>query len=107
MATSGDIEIFDDVELSSQSKHPRAVRKQAMLFDHLIIGVDRFFICLVPRARRLLALRHAWERQMPPHRSGQEFRKIEARFACGRKRLSIQFYGDPLVHELNSEALAA
>jgi hypothetical protein len=56
LTAPGGIEIFNDVELSRQSKHPHTVRKQAMHFDHLVVGVDRIFVVFVPLARGLLAL---------------------------------------------------
>ncbi len=48
LTASGGIEVFNDVELSSQSEHPHAVRKQAVFLDHFVVGVDRLFILFVP-----------------------------------------------------------
>jgi hypothetical protein len=55
-AATGEIEIFNDVELSRQSKHPHAVGKKAMRFDHLVVSVNRFFVFFIPLACGLLAL---------------------------------------------------
>ncbi len=56
LTAPGRIQVFDDIELSCQSKRPDAVRKQAMRIDHLVVGIDRCFVVLVPLAGRLFPL---------------------------------------------------
>lgn len=66
LAASGEIAIFNNVELSGQSKRPHAVGKQAVLLYHVVIGIDRFFVFFVPLARSLLALGGVKLRQVTP-----------------------------------------
>ena len=74
LSAAGAIEIFNDVKLSVHSKHPHAVRKQAMGFDHLVVRVDRLFVCLVPLARGLIAVCRVEVRQVTPQSAAQKLR---------------------------------
>jgi len=98
LVASGEIEIFDNVELSRQSKHPHAVGKQAVRLDHLIVGVNGLLIFFVPLPRGSLTLRGIELWKLSPDGMAQEFRKIEACLASRCKNRGIQLNRDPFIH---------
>lgn len=60
------IQIFDDVELPRHSELPVAVRKEAMLRDELVVGIDGLFVLPITLVGSLLSLRFGQRRQLAP-----------------------------------------